>query len=188
MQDEINLVWKYLLPAMQKDKLPANEELSASLSQRLSGLTIAPPAKGNESPLVSEISGKTYTMELNDKLIASISFHFMDNMCHLSLKKDTTVYQLAFGAGEWIRGETAKHGPNLASSEKVSFTSVSTFKVAGGFRWQDENTLELILRYIESPHTETLVCRFDKKKIEVEFQSSNNFGRNNPVLKGITKN
>jgi hypothetical protein len=46
------------------------------------------------------------------------------------------------------------------------------FKVAGSFSWQNANTLELVLRYIETPHTERMICRFGENGISVEVISS----------------
>jgi len=40
-------------------------------------------------------------------------------------------------------------------------------RVAGAYGWDDAWTLRLVLRYIESPHTETLVSRFDGDEVEV---------------------
>ena len=59
MQDEINLVWEYLLPAMKSEKLPENASLYSTLAQRLSLLALPLASTGN-SPVVSRISGKTF--------------------------------------------------------------------------------------------------------------------------------
>jgi CubicO group peptidase (beta-lactamase class C family) len=187
MQDEINLVWQYLLPAMHQDELPADDMAFASLSQRLSSLAISPPEKRNDSPLASEISDKTYAMAANDKLYQSISFQFENGNCQVSLKTETGEYDLAYGAGAWVTGETSKKGPSLVSSDKAGYNAMSSVKVAGAYRWTDENTLELILRYIESPHTETMVCRFNGKKLEMDLKTSNNPG-GIITLKGEMKN
>ena len=184
MQDEINLVWHYLLPAMHKNKLSGDNKANDILKQKLSSLSILPPEKGIDSPLASEISEKTFNFDLNDKHIESMSFHFMNNNCYVTLKTDTAEFNLAFGSGIWQLGETTKHGPNLVSLAKASFTGLPPVMVAGNFRWQNENTLELTLRYIESPHTETILCRFDQKKVEVDFQNSFSPGNKTPVLKG----
>ena len=45
MQEEINLVWQYLLPAMHNEKLPANKNAEATLKQRLSSLALPLPVK-----------------------------------------------------------------------------------------------------------------------------------------------
>jgi len=182
MQGEINLVWQHLLPAMQKDKLAENEQVSAKLSQRLSSLVLAPPQKTDDPAKAGVISGKTFVMDENSKRIESMSFHFMGNMCHLNLKKNNNTFNLAFGAGEWEKGETTKTGPNLVSTERVNFLGDFPVKVAGSYLWKDDNTLELILRYIESPHTETITCKFDGKKVEADIRASNNRGRGEVMM------
>jgi CubicO group peptidase (beta-lactamase class C family) len=40
MQEEINLVWKYLLPAIRKNTLPANKKAVAALQQKLASLAL----------------------------------------------------------------------------------------------------------------------------------------------------
>ncbi|MEJ2090457.1 MAG: hypothetical protein P8Y69_18785, partial [Gammaproteobacteria bacterium] len=45
-------------------------------------------------------------------------------------------------------------------------------RVAGAYGWDDQTTLRLVLRYIESPHTETLVSVFDGDAIEVTMLTS----------------
>ena len=75
-------------------------------------------------------------------------------------------------------------GPNLLLSAKAHHVGLGPDKVAGSFGWKDENTLELILRYIESPHTETIDCKFDKDKISVGVHYSNMPGNAQPEIKG----
>jgi len=184
MQDELNLVWKYLLPAINKDKLPENAAMASSLKQKLSSLALSMPVKGNNSPFVSKISGKTFTLEPNEKHIETLSFYFMEDMCHVTLKADSTDFLLTFGAGNWITGETTKPGPNLFGLARAHFTGLPPSKVAGSYGWKDDNTLELVLRYIESPHTERMICKFDRNKISVNIQYSNDFGSKQFLLIG----
>jgi hypothetical protein len=106
----------------------------------------------------------------------------MEDMCHVTLRIDSTDYNLTFGAGRWIADETAKPGPNLFPS-----TRARSEKVVGSFGWKDENTLELMLRYIESPHAETMFCRFDKDKIQVEIKYSIAPDSKQPAIKGKIK-
>ena len=49
------------------------------------------------------------------------------------------------------------------SAARNNFKGLLPFKVAGEYTWLDAGALELVLRYIESPHTETLLFRFDGK-------------------------
>jgi hypothetical protein len=182
MQDEINLVWKYLLPAIKDGKLPENIAMSEKLEQRLSSLALPLPTKGVDSPVASRVSQKVYTFKPNDLNIESLSFRFMEDMCHVKLNSGNTDYNLAFGAGKWIGGETNLPGPNLLKLAKAHNTGFLPEKVFGCFTWKDENTLELVLRYIESPHTEKITCRFDGKNMSVDIQYSNVRGATKPIL------
>jgi len=172
MQDELNLVWEYLLPSMHEEELSANDSMARTLEQKLSSLALPLPEKSDDPSLVSQISGKTFTLESNEQHIGTISLRFTDNVCHVALHSDTAVYELTFGSGTWQTGETTRRGPNLLLGAKAHFTGLPPSEIAGCYSWKDENTLELILRYIESPHTETMICHFDQKKISVDIQYS----------------
>ena len=186
MQDEINLVWEYLLPAIKTDKLAENSALYEKLKQKLLSLALPLPATGKGSAVVSQISGKTIVLEPNDKHLETMNFKFIDNMCQVTMKIDTTHYNFSLGSGQWITGETTLRGPNLLMLAKAHFVGLPPAKVAGSFGWKDENTLELVLRYIESPHTETITCKFDKNKISVDFHYSNEPGNIQPCPERIS--
>lgn len=185
MQDEINLVWEYLLPAIKTDKLAENSALTATLKQRLSSLALPLSAAKSNSSLVTGISDKTYTLGTNEK--HTITFQFSDNSCKVSMMIDTARYNFSFGSGQWITGETTLQGPNLLLQAKAHFKGLPPSKIAGSYTWKDENTLELVLRFIESPHTETINCVFDKNTVQVAIHYSNEPGKIQNEFKGIRK-
>ncbi|MCX7009547.1 MAG: serine hydrolase, partial [Kiritimatiellaeota bacterium] len=45
-------------------------------------------------------------------------------------------------------------------------------KVAASGAWKDATTLELLLRYYETPHHDTITCRFDGDKVSIEMIAS----------------
>jgi CubicO group peptidase (beta-lactamase class C family) len=185
MQNEINLVWEYLLPSIKNDKLADNPGLTTTLKQKLSSLALPLATPGN-STVASRITGKEFLLKPNDKQLESMKFQFRDSICNISLVIDSKPYDFSFGAGYWVSGETTLHGPNLLGPAKAHFVGLPPAKVAGNFGWKDENTLELVLRYIESPHTETIICRFDKKNISVGFRFSNSDNAQ-PEISGMLK-
>jgi CubicO group peptidase (beta-lactamase class C family) len=185
MQDEINLVWEYLLPAIKTNKLDENTALATNLKQKLSSLALPFPVEGNNSVVASQISGKTFALEPNGKHLETMNFQFMDNMCKVSMLIDSTHYNFSLGSGKWISGETTLPGPDLLLLAKAHFVGLPAAKVAGSFGWKDENTLELVLRYIESPHTESITCKFDKNKVSVDFHYSDGLNNSQPELKGV---
>ena len=85
---------------------------------------------------------------------------------------DTPTYSFDFGSGNWAYGATTLRGPYLESSAQSYLTGLQPFQVAGRYGWQDANTLHLTLRYIESPHTQHMICHFDGDRIRVEVKRS----------------
>ncbi|MES1217498.1 MAG: serine hydrolase [Bacteroidota bacterium] len=186
MQDEINLVWEYLLPSFKNDKLPDDKKMSDVLKQRLNMLAL-PLSPKNKSAIESTISGKTFELESNSKHLKKISLSFANNICHFTLTTDTAVYKLDFGNGSWQKAETNKPGPSLLSTAKENFAVLARPKVAASYHWNDPETLELVLRYIESPHTETFTCHFDKKDLALSITNSFDFGTKKTEIKGLMK-
>lgn len=186
MQSELNLVWDYLLPSIKSEKLTENKVLEVQLKQRLYSLVLPLPATiGTISPVAKKISGKTFTFEPNDKHLKSLSLGFEVSKCSLTIQIDSAKYNFSLGYGQWVQGETSLLGPDLLLQAKAHFAGLPPAKVEGSFGWKDENTLEMVLRYIESPHTETITCRFDKNKLSVDFHYSNMPGNNQPEIRGV---
>ncbi len=186
MQDEINLVWQYLLPAFHKNKLPDNVPAATALNQKLASLAVAFPAK-NLLPAAAENFNKTFIIAPNNRRMKTLSFNFKEKLCNLALETDTMTYQLAFGEGFWQKGETTKHGPSLVGDAKASFVGLPPLQIAGAYSWIDEHTVALQLRYIESPHTEKITCHVDANTISVEFENSFDYGSKKSTLKGSIK-
>jgi hypothetical protein len=137
--------------------------------------------------IVSQISGRTYVLESNDKHLQTIDFRFVDNICKISMMIDSIRYNYSFGSAQWIDGETTLHGPNLLIMAKAHFVGLPPAKVVGSYGWKDATTLDLVLRYIESPHTETITCKFNKNNLSVGFKYSNMPGYILPELKGVVR-
>lgn len=170
MQGELNLIWKILLPAMNNRKLPVDAAADAALQQKLASLSL-PVKKGNAGREGKE-GIRTYRMEPNALNLQTLRLAFSNNRCQLTIKTDTATYAIDFGQGEWMEGQTTLHGPYLVSAAKHSLTGLPPFRVAGSYAWQDSSTLQFTLRFIESPHTETLVFHFDGNRLSVEQRQS----------------
>lgn len=181
MQDEINLVWKYILPAMKEEALPVNSEAAGRLKERLASLALPKPEKRPEPALVSTLSGKIFRLEENNQNIESIALLFQGDTCRLSLNTGDHSYKIPFGRGEWVTSETDLSGPSLISRPGT----MSLNRVAGSYGWKDEGTLELFLRYIESPHHIKITCSFEGDTIVVQSRLSNPPGYDLKPIKGI---
>jgi CubicO group peptidase (beta-lactamase class C family) len=181
MQEEINLVWKYLLPAFKEDKLPADKAAEERLKEKIKTLALPLPVK-KEEPLATTINGKNFTASNNDLRLQNISFNFSNDVCKVAFKTDNAVYEIPFGAGKWQSSETNMPGPSLTAGAIENTSMIYPAKIDGSYTWKDGNTLELVLRYIESPHSETFTCHFDGNKLNVEVARSFYYGKNNIVI------
>ncbi|MBE0679439.1 MAG: serine hydrolase, partial [Bacteroidales bacterium] len=181
MQDEINMVWKYILPAMKDEALPVNSEAADRLNARLASLALPKSEKKPEPAIASLLSEKAFKLEENDQKIESVTLSFKDDTCLLSLVTGDHSYKVPFGRGEWVTSETDLAGPTLIRRPGV----VSVNRVAGSYGWSDEGTIELFLRYIESPHHIRIKCSFEGDKVVVQSRLSNPPGYDLKPINGI---
>jgi CubicO group peptidase (beta-lactamase class C family) len=186
MQEEINLVWQYLLPAMHDGALPEDNAKDEALRQKTKSLALVPPVEKTIA-VKAAINGKTFTLQPNNLHINEIAFSVKNGNYQLTIKNDTANYTLNFGEAKWQTGETSMHGPYLLTGAVATLTGLPAFKTAGSYDWKDAQTLELLLRYIESPHTETLLCHFDGNNISIDVKNSYEYGKGGMVLKGVGK-
>lgn len=183
MQDEINLIWNNILPAFKNESLPENPEAADRLKKRLESLRLDPPEAG-KSKISSNVSSKKYSLSENDRQFESIEFELNDSIYNVLLKINGTVYKHSFGANKWIEDTTARPGPSLTGPVRIT----NTYKVAGAYSWKDDHTLELVLRYIESPHHETITCKFNNENITLYVAPSQAFGDFVNEMKGKISN
>ncbi|MFN8208425.1 MAG: serine hydrolase [Bacteroidales bacterium] len=177
MQNVMNLVWNILLPAMGKDPLPESPDLNASLQSRLTSLALPLTPAGSIPPIVNELNGKTIRFDPNELNFSTLSFRFAGDSCLMQLSDSDKTYDIPIGNGRWINHHTSLKGPNLLLGAKGHLEGIPAVEVAAAFFWKDENALELVLRYIESPHRQTLLFHFDKNIVKLELQNSQDFGK-----------
>jgi CubicO group peptidase (beta-lactamase class C family) len=180
MQEEINMVWKYLLPAMKDEPLPGNARSAKTLKQRLTLLALPSAAKGPDSPMAATLSSKTFILENNEPHVDSLGFDFTGEICNLIVKANNKTYTIPFGAGKWVLSETDLTGPNILSRPGT----LAANKIAGSYSWKNNNTLELVLRYIESPHTMRFTCIFENDELTANIHLSIPPGQYLEPLKG----
>lgn len=107
----------------------------------------------------------------------NIVFNFSNDKCSVSFKNNKATNTINFGAGKWKAGETNLPGPSLTAAGIENTSMLYPAKINGSYTWKDANTLELVLRYIESPHTETYTCTFNDKKLTIEAARSLDYGK-----------
>ncbi|RYZ50842.1 MAG: class C beta-lactamase-related serine hydrolase, partial [Sphingobacteriales bacterium] len=177
MQDEINLVWKYLRPAFSKAALPDNPQNLALLKKRSAELSLKPfrsyaDSIGTVSSTTGILKNKTIALQDNPLKIQTLTFNEAQNQLILMAQTASGPLPLVFGHSKWIKGSTALKPPSLTGLAINSLDGLAPFAVAGRYRWKDKNTLELHLQYLESTHHATWTCYFTENGFKMETRSS----------------
>jgi CubicO group peptidase (beta-lactamase class C family) len=181
MADDMNMVWDYVLPAIKDTALPADREAQAQLAQKLASLALPPPEARFASPMADRLSGKTFQIEPNAFGVRSVCFRFPREACIFQLTDGDGLHAVHCGPGKWVDGECDMPG----TPPKITVGSLRPCKIAASARWNDENTFEMIWRYYETPHHDTVTCHFEGNNVTVRFKNSiPAHGETRPVLLG----
>ncbi|MGP8200957.1 MAG: serine hydrolase domain-containing protein [Limisphaerales bacterium] len=168
MKADMDMVWDHLLPAISGAALPADPTTEGELRNRLASLSLPLPKSQAPSPTADRISGKTFQIEPNDAGVRSVSFQFPQNGCAFYLTDGKGQYAVQCGLGKWVDGLCSIPG----TPPKITVGNLLPCKLAASAAWKDENTLEMIWRYYETPHHDTVTCHFQGNTVSLEFMSS----------------
>lgn len=159
MQGQLDLVWKHLLPAF------GAQGASKGLSERLGHLKLALPSGSKTSPTAQK---KRFKLAANDLGLGEVAFDFNEEACTFTVDS----HRVVCGLTDWHRGEAAFPGtpPRLISGGKPKQTPM--LKIAASAVWTDPQTLVLTWRYYETPHHDTLSCRFEGDGVTITFLNS----------------
>lgn len=176
MQGQLDLVWKHLLPTLGETpprpnvegtgfKVVSPDDPILELQQRLKHLKLPLPAGSKTSP---QAKNARFKLAANELGLTELGFEFSDETCTLVAGTN----RIVCGLSGWHRTEGAFPGtpPRLISGGAPKTTATS--KIAAHATWTDEQTLQLTLRYYETPHRDTLTCRFEGDKLTVTFLNS----------------
>ena len=185
MQEEINLVWQYILPAFQKDALPIDKVALKNMQDKIKSLSL--PVPEVTDAVAQKNSGKTYILSSNGLHLKTISFSFSKGICIVNFKTEKGTYPIQFASGKWQSSETSMPGPSLTAGAIENRSMIFPAKITGSYTWKDANTLQLVLRYIESPHTAYFKVTFNDDKISIEETNSFDYGKKKMIIEGATK-
>jgi CubicO group peptidase (beta-lactamase class C family) len=164
LQGILNLAWQHLLPAF---KGASDDDLQ--LKNRLLNLSISPQNGTIQKQAEKKYSGKTFQAESANNKVKSLQVKFKKGTCMLTLDSK---YLFTLGEGEWISGTTRRKGPNLFDFAQNYLEGLPPFQVSGSYGWEDANTLNLALKYTESPHTEHIQLKFTATGLSATFKNS----------------
>jgi len=183
MQDEINLVWDYILPAIHDGALPEDRESLAKLKERLAALALPVPAEKPDSPLAVKLSGRNFVFGDPQHNLGYFSATFDGDTCTVEMETAGQKNLIAAGRGRWIESETSLAGPNLISRPGGPMSH----RIAAAYEWSSDSTLDVTIRYIESPHHIRARCSFEGDTLILNTRLSPPPGFDMPPTKGVLK-
>lgn len=171
MQDELNLVWEHLLPAIDAETNRADDR---ALRERFAELAVKDPGGKTDSPMLDRIAGREFVAGKNDHGLRSVSFGRANDGIDFRFRTDAGEHVISCGARDWIRGEapTPFGAPRIIAGGAPKEGTL--YRVAGRAGWKGSDELELTLRYFETPHTDTVTCRFKGDGVTMSPLSSIN--------------
>ncbi|MBE7179155.1 MAG: serine hydrolase, partial [Mucilaginibacter polytrichastri] len=159
MQNELNLVWEHLLPAMKSAPLPGNKTTYAQLQARLKALEIAMPEKTTAKGAEAMISGKSFKVDTNQHKISEVKFTFNGDQCRYDIDIAGQHFGFTAGRNARVAGETSFpfSPPSLTASKFGRPKDAQAQKTSASFRWVSPTSMEIYVRYPESAHSETFI-------------------------------
>jgi hypothetical protein len=172
MQAIMNLVWEYLLPAMEDEPLQENKLAHSSLLHKLNDLSLT-MVDGNEtSPRAVSISGKDYLIEPNNEGINKLIFNLDGNEKSFTVFREEGSFTVPVGMGTLEKG-----------TYPVSFLGEELIASSGA--WITDDTFQIRIYLYETPYYFDYEFGFSQDKIFIERAMNVSFGRvDTPPLKG----
>lgn len=172
LQDDLNMIWRNLLPAFEAAPLAPNPQAETKLKQFLSVLHLDAPAsaiKSGDKALLNHV----FNLPANEFNFASLKVSGKKKNLSLTIiTTDKKEHTIPLGFNRFNFSETDLNGPNLFRKAPVQFNLMAPYKLASSFRWTDLQTLEITVRYIESPHRWTFTMHMENGKMKLKLVTS----------------
>jgi hypothetical protein len=172
MQGILDLVWEHLLPAMQADVLPMNEDQKV-LQERLTSLSLPVPSKSNVPADVLKLNGKTFIFAKNKTGLKSTSFTFADDGCRMKLEDKFGRHTIQIGSGEWKENcdRMAFMKPTMINLW-IGAAPQEAFQFVAAGTWNEDEDFSITMHYLETPHREYLTAQFAGDTVVLKIHSS----------------
>ena len=166
MQAVLTKVWDHLLPGFAPAALTPDCDAQARLSDRLAALRHDPPTGQATSPLAAQVSGREIRLAPNAPGIDALQCTFGDDGITLTFQQGRRRRAVTCGLNAW---QTSRIGTPLLPRPA---------QVAAAGCWTTPDTVQLVLRYYETPFYQTLTLRFTEAGAEVAVATNVSFGSN----------
>jgi CubicO group peptidase (beta-lactamase class C family) len=152
----MNLVWDILLPAMKKEKLPANEAGFLALKNKVANLSLKTIEGESYSADSKQINKKKYSVSTNTVGIKSIAFNLGKKEHSISIEMEDGIEVIPIGCGEYSKSEL---------NNQWAFTRSKSKKIATSGAWVKPNEYQIRIYQYETPEGLTYSFRFNENKL-----------------------
>lgn len=160
-QEELDLVWKHLVPAMHDKALTENKQAQANLKNLIEDLSAPGPVR-MPPDLAKKISGKTIEVSKNEVGISSLNIQFYgSDKMKLKIFHGDEVSEINsdYGYGDWKLSQTKLK--SLVGTPMAN--PADLFKVASMYDWINDSSMNISFRFLEeSIRQENLILRFEE--------------------------
>jgi hypothetical protein len=171
----MNLVWKYLLPALSEKPLKENKNAFAALQNKLHSLSLSVVKGESTSPQATTISKQGYTLSSNDEGITEMAFDLNTETPSMSFVLHGKPFTIPVGKG------TMKNGSYLIPTGEIA-------PVASSGGWIAPDTLQIRSYLYETPFNFTYNISFNKDEVNIIRTSNVNIGPGSRLeMKGTKK-
>lgn len=171
LQDDLNMVWKHLLPAFQ-DKPLATSQKNEQLKKKMHHLQIE-QAKGIANSGELQPYLERFQFDKNSFNFNQIAFQKSEKGLEMTIKlDDQSSHKLLFKENQFAIDQTSLPGPYLLRAAKNAQAQLAPFKTAGSYVWNANNELALTIRYTENPHHWNWKLNRDGNKLVLEIINS----------------
>jgi len=170
MQAVLNVIWDKLLPAMQRQALPADAAGAQQLKDRLARLEVRHAQGSATSPLAGKLLNHKFGFPANDQTIESLTLASSDSGKTLTFtaRLDGKEAKIPCGYQEWKRARAPLLGGRLAQ-----FPDEPT---AGTFAWAGDDACVIKLCAYETPFQTTFTLKFEGDQVTLDSEANVAFG------------
>ncbi len=165
MQAVLNLVWDKLLPALNAEPLPVDEENNRKLHARLKELTLPTPKAAASARLPEGVSGAMYTFATNPQKLETLGLEFegANGPVTLVCKFNGAQHRIACGKGEWKKG-------------RMAIGRLPEQPAAACGAWTEEGVYTARICLYETPFVFKFRLHFEEGKLKLDWTQNVGFG------------
>jgi CubicO group peptidase (beta-lactamase class C family) len=165
MQSVLSLVWDKLLPAMNANALPADEEGNRKLQAFMKSLVLATPKGSASAKLPEDVFGQMYSFPANDQKLESLALEkggegSVTLVCQF---KGGSPQRIACGQGEWKKG-------------RLAIGALAEQPAAACGAWTADGVYTARICRYETPFVLDLRLKFVDKQLRLDWSPNVSFG------------